>query len=398
MNKLMAMSLLPPHASWQTGFARDVLLRLVAAGFETRFAGGMVRDLLMGAPPGDIDLATTATPQQMQAVLADITLQPTGIEHGTLTAVQNDVSVEITTLRRDVATDGRHAVVAFSTDFAEDALRRDFTINALYADAQGQVYDTVGGLADLAAQRVRFVGDAPTRIAEDALRILRFCRFSARFGQAFEPEGWQACVAAKAQIGFLSGERIWQELQKMLLAANIAALWPSMAEARLLDAVLPYMASPLRLPRLIALPHDTQDALLRLAALIFDAEVAQNLAARLRLSNADKTQLLALLNPPGFITEATQLPPLLYRYGHRLVRGWWLLGMADGVTPLDTAMVDIFNSWQEPVFPLTGQDILQAGWKTGPEIGHILQALEDSWLRSGFVLSRAELLKIIPKA
>ncbi|HJU14983.1 MAG TPA: CCA tRNA nucleotidyltransferase, partial [Stellaceae bacterium] len=288
MNALAPAGRIAPQP-WMTEPAtRAVLDALAAGGVEARFVGGAVRDALLCHPIVDIDLATPAAPEQVIALLRERGLKvvPTGLAHGTVTAVVPPRHFEITSLRRDVETDGRHARVAFGADWAADAARRDFTINAIFLARDGTLYDPVGGLADLAAGRVRFVGDPAARIAEDVLRLLRYYRFEARFGKdGGDAAARAACRAAAPLLPTLSAERIAQEVLRLLAAANPVPALRMMREDGVLVAVLPEARRLDRLEHLVALAPDG-DALLRLAALVaVDAAGAAALAERLRLSN-----------------------------------------------------------------------------------------------------------------
>ena len=283
------------------GALARVLAALDGNGEETRLAGGAVRDLALGLTPGDFDLATTALPEIViaRARAAGLHFAPTGIAHGTVTVIADGRPFEVTTLREDVETDGRHAVVKFGRDFRADALRRDFTINALSLDAEGRVHDYCGGLADLQARRVRFIGDARQRIREDYLRILRFFRFSARFGEgALDAEGLAAAIAEREGLSILSRERVRAELLKLLVAPRAGEVVTTLCEAALLAPLLGGVENPARLRGLIALEAargEPADALLRLAALsVVIVEDADRLREKLRLSNAEHERLAAL--------------------------------------------------------------------------------------------------------
>src|SRR5882762_3342726 len=281
-----------------------LLKALADARIKARFVGGCVRDALLRRPIADVDLATPARPEEVVAALekARIKAVPTGIEHGTVTAVFNSPGphrhFEITTLRRDVETDGRRALVAFDADWAEDAARRDFTINAIYLDPDGTLHDPVGGIADLEAHRVRFVGEPAQRIAEDVLRVLRYYRFEARFGTGTgDPEARAACHAAAPLLPNLSAERVAQELLRLLAVPDPLPALRMMAEDGVLAAILPEATRLDRLQRLIAL-EPMPDPLCRLAALIeVDAAGAAALAERLRLSNEQRDRLAGLAPP-----------------------------------------------------------------------------------------------------
>ena len=275
-----------------------VFAALEESGVETRAVGGAVRDTLLGLPVSEIDLATTARPDQVMALArtAGLKAVPTGIEHGTVTVIANGVPFEVTTLRRDVETFGRHATIAFTEDWEEDARRRDFTLNALYAGSDGAVFDPLGGYADLVAGRVRFIGDAEARIKEDYLRILRFFRFNAYYGKGpFDPEGLQAAVRLRAGLDQLSAERVAAEFRRLLVAPQAMRAVEALFDYGLLSGLLGSVPRLERFKRLIAIEEMlglVPDAMVRLAALaVFVEEDAERLAARLRLSNAEQAVL-----------------------------------------------------------------------------------------------------------
>lgn len=363
---------------------------------EVRFIGGCVRDHLMGRPFKDFDLATCHPPDEVIRRLeaARIKYIPTGIDHGTITAVINERPFEITSLRRDVETDGRHAAVAFGTDWQEDALRRDFTMNALSMDAQGKVHDYVNGLEDLKAERVRFIGDPLARIREDYLRILRFYRFSAFYAKRRpDPQALEACQSLKDGLKSLSGERIAQEFLKLLSCETPYKWVQNMASLGVLQTFLP---CPADLGGLSALQHidPHKDALLRLASLCpkGEMEAVQDLCLRLKLSNQVQKRLLQARHPapdihPG-LTEGA-LRGYLYRLGPETVRDRLLLYFAEvrfeNFSLQEKQAMDIIDHWQgaPAVFPLKGRDLLERGYKPGPKLGKTLKTLEDWWVRDG---------------
>jgi poly(A) polymerase len=391
---------------------RALLAALAKAGISARFVGGCVRDALLGRPIADIDLATPAHPEEIVAALgkAGIKVVPTGIEHGTVTAVVNSGGqqrhFEITTLRRDVETDGRHARVAFDADWAEDAARRDFTINAIYLDPDGTLYDPVGGLADLAARRVRFVGEAARRIAEDVLRVLRYYRFEARFGTgagegAGDPAARAACRASVTLLPTLSAERVAQELIRLLGALNPVPALRMMEADGVLAAILPEATRIDRLRKLIAIEPEP-DALRRIAALVaVDASGAAGMAERLRLSNAERDRLIDLAPPrprevdPELAGDARAQRHALYRLGADRFRDLALLVAADG--GIDEARLKalraVATSWKPPVFPLAGRDVTALGIPPGPRIGQLLAELKDWWEAGDFTADRAACLE-----
>lgn len=356
---------------------RDDLIAL-AATLEARFVGGVVRDSLLGHAVADIDLATPLSPETVIARVRDSGFKPvpTGIAHGTITAVLPDGPVEVTTLRRDVSTDGRHAVVAFTDDWREDAARRDFTMNALYADPRtGALFDYFGGLDDLKAGRVRFIGDPLQRIAEDHLRILRFFRFHARFGQAIDEAGLAACTARANDLMALSRERIAAELLKLLAAARAVPVVALMVERGILRAVIPEIDAE-GAERLAVLAEREQaagvapDAIRRLAALL-PPQAAEAVGARLKLSNVDRKRLIAATAGPG--DEGPRA--LAYRVG--------VAGAIDRLL-LAGESVDAVRDWTPPALPLTGGALVARGIGKGPEVARLLRQVETRWIAEGF--------------
>jgi tRNA nucleotidyltransferase/poly(A) polymerase len=382
-----------------------VFAALTASGVETRAVGGAVRDALLGRPVTEIDLATTALPEQVMALArkAGLKAVPTGIEHGTVTVVVDGVPFEVTTLRRDVETFGRHATVAFTEDWVEDARRRDFTLNALYAESDGTVFDPLGGYADLAAGRVRFIGDAEARIKEDYLRILRFFRFNAYYGKGpLDPEGLRACVRLRAGLDQLSAERVGAELRRLLVAPEAIRAVEALFDYGLLPDLLGGAPRLERLARLIAIEEALRlvpDATLRLAGLaVFVAEDAERLAARLRLSNAEQAVLMlgAADHAKSGLPDDGAAKRALYRLGPCTFEAHVLLASADaGVPPDDQSWQEalrLADRWQAPEFPLRGPDIMALGDVKGPAIGDMLRRLEADWIAGGFAEDRDQLL------
>ncbi len=382
---------------------------------EARFVGGVVRNSLMGREVSDIDIATPLTPDEVTKRLEATKLKavPTGVEHGTITAISNGRPYEVTTLRRDVSTDGRRAVVTFTTDWAEDAQRRDFTMNALYADATGEVFDTVGGVADLKAGRVRFVGDPVTRIREDFLRILRLFRFHAWYGKSeIDKPALQACAAEKAGLRQLSGERIAKEMLKLLAAEDPVPVLRSMAATGILSEVLPGELNIVRLERLVAIDGTNffqPDAILRLAALLPDrAAGAHEIADRWKLSNADRDRLADIAGNTDKIVSylsIKEVRKLLYKLGTARFKDRVSLKWAED--PKETnfvqwrALLAMADAWQRPKFPLDGGNVMAAGVPQGPLIGKILTEVEEGWIDSDFIddeFSLAERLKAVVQA
>lgn len=350
----------------------------------SRLVGGAVRDALAGLKLADLDLATPDAPEAVMAGLAaaGIRVVPTGLAHGTVTAVADGRPIEITTLRRDVMTDGRHAVVAFTDDWHEDAARRDFTINAMSMARDGAVEDWFGGRDDLAAGRVRFVGDPARRIAEDYLRALRFFRFQARYGRG-EPDAAALAAIAAAVPGLarLSAERVWSELKRILAAPNPAGAVGLMAEAGVLAAVLPEAADPAALAGLIAAGAPA-DPLLRLAALA--PRFGAGAAARLRLSGAEAERLAAAAGSvPAPGDDDAALRRALADAAHEALadRAW--LAEARGQPGDWPRLRARLAAMDRPVFPLAGADVVAAGVSPGPRVGAVLAALREQWLASG---------------
>ncbi|WP_296102387.1 CCA tRNA nucleotidyltransferase [uncultured Agrobacterium sp.] len=403
----------------QSWFSKPGLQRIFsllnADGGEVRVVGGAVRNALMGLPVGDIDMATTLPPQDVveRAKEAGIKAVPTGIDHGTVTLVVDGEGYEVTTLRRDVTTDGRHAEVAFGTDWKEDAERRDLTINALYADASGKVIDMIGGLADIETKTIRFIGDAATRIAEDHLRILRFFRFFAYYGSGRpDADGLRASARAKDKLSTLSAERVWSEMKKLLSAddPSRALLW--MRQAGVLAQILPETEKwgIDAIHGLIAAEQALgwkPDPMLRLASIIPpDAERVAALASRLRMSKNEAARLDQWAKAPAVDPSLaeTALDRLLYRQGVEGVKARLKLALASAradVSGADASMQKIARlstlltraeKFSKPAFPLSGADVLAAGLPAGPQVGEILGELEATWIDGNFALDREALL------
>ncbi|MEH6691414.1 MAG: CCA tRNA nucleotidyltransferase [Pseudorhizobium pelagicum] len=403
------------HEAWfQDPALTRILALLNGEGGEARVVGGAVRNTLMGLPVGDIDIATTLVPEQVieRAKAAGIKAVPTGIDHGTVTLVLEGRGYEVTTLRRDLETDGRHAQVAFGTDWTADAERRDLTINALYADADGEVIDLVGGLGDIETRTIRFIGDAATRIAEDYLRVLRFFRFFAYYGSGRpDADGLRASAKAKDRLKTLSAERIWAEMKKLLAAPDPsrALLW--MRQTGVLTEVLPETEKwgIDAIHGLVVTEQALQwtpDPLVRLAGIVPpDAARLEALAKRLRLSNADAGRLQRFATAPTLPDEITDVgfDRLLYRHGPEglSVRLKLDLSIARSSAEGDpvamrkaarlSVLLDRCERYKKPVFPLTGADVLTAGVPAGKRVGEILSTLETLWVERNFSLDRAAL-------
>jgi poly(A) polymerase len=376
---------------------RAVLTALSVGGVEARFVGGSVRDALLGQRIGDIDIATPAPPERIIELLekAGIKVVPTGLAHGTVTAVVPPRHFEITTLRRDVETYGRRARVAFDADWAADAARRDFTINAIFLAPDGKIDDPVGGVSDLRAHRVRFVGDPATRIAEDVLRLLRYYRFEARFGTgAGDLQARAACRAAAHLLPTLSGERVAQELVKLLETPDPIAALRMMQEDGVLAVVLPEARRLDRLGRLIKI-EPKADPLLRLAALIeVDDDGAAALAARLRFSNAWRDRLRGLSRPRALDQrgDAQAQRRALYRLGVARYSDVARLLTAEGEMSKGrlAELLGIARAWTPPVFPLAGRDVTVLGIPAGERVGRLLEAVHDWWVDGDFTADRAQ--------
>lgn len=396
------------------------LQRLLAAlkqgGEEARVAGGAVRNALLGQPVADIDIAATTLPEETirRAEAAGFKTVPTGIEHGTITAIAGGKPYEITTLRADIETDGRRAKVTFGRDWKADAERRDFTINALYAEADGTIIDLVGGIADIEARRLRFIGDAEARIREDYLRILRFFRFFAWYGEGRpDADGLKACAKLKGGLSQLSAERIWSELKKLFSASDPsrALLW--MRQAGVLSAALPESEKwgIDAIHGLVRTEKDLNwaaDPLLRLEAIVPpDAARMKMLAERLKFSTGEAERLRhwALTVPPDSRTTETEFSKRLY-FGDRagfVDRLRLALAAARARAVEDNqAMMEAGGfsrllafalKWEKPAFPIKGADLTELGASPGPKLGAILKNLEKEWVESAFALDRGALLK-----
>ena len=383
-------------------------------GEEARVVGGAVRNALLGEPVGDIDVATTAVPPEVvrRAEAAGFKPVPTGIEHGTVTVVVDGTPFEVTTLREDIETFGRHARVAFGRDWQHDAERRDFTMNALYAARDGTVHDHVGGLDDLKGRRVRFIGDPAQRIAEDYLRILRFFRFHAAYGDGGHPDaaGLSACIVGRAGLETLSRERVRTEMLKLLVATHAVPALVSMSEAGLLVVVLggvPLLASFANMGKLERELALTPDPVRRLGALgVSTAEDAERLRERLRLANAEYERLASMADGWWHLSAATGMHDarvLIYRLGpekflDRALLAWsraWNEGVADERWH---DLVLLPERWPAPTFPLKAADFIARGVAKGPALGAALRAAEEAWIALDFPMDTAALAKIADAA
>jgi poly(A) polymerase len=399
-------------APWlSSGPAARVLALLNSEGEEARVVGGAVRNALLGIPIDDIDIATTALPAEVvrRAKAASIKSAPTGIEHGTVTLVLEGHPFEVTTLREDTETFGRKAKVAFGRDWVADAQRRDFTINALSASPDGIVYDYVGGLEDIRLQRVRFIGDAAQRIAEDYLRILRFFRFHSSFGVgAPEREGYLACIAGREGLATLSAERVRMELLKLLVTHGVVGAVEAMMDAGLMTSILGGVAYLGPFAAMVEAESElglTPNPIRRLAALaVAVTEDARRLAMRLKLSNAEAKTLDAMGHRWWRLASADEARArrLLYRLGEanyrdRLLLAWARAGHDRGA-PRWCELAQLPERFTPPKFPLKAADFISRGVAEGPLLGHVLKLAEDAWLAADFPLDQSSLAAIADQA
>jgi poly(A) polymerase len=401
------------NADWLTSepLARTLAV-LHGGGEEARVIGGAVRNAFIGEPPGDIDIATTAVPEEVirRAEAAGFKAVPTGIEHGTITVVVDGRPFEVTTLREDVETYGRKAKVAFGRDWKTDAERRDFTINALSLSADGVIHDYVGGLADLQARRVRFIGDPSTRIAEDYLRILRFFRFQASYAHgAPDRAGLHACIVAREGLRSLSRERVRAELMKLLVAPFAVPTIVVMTEAGLIEFVtggVPQLASVANMIKVEAAAGLAPDPVRRLGALaLFIVEDAERLGERLRLSKAESERLQSMADGWWRVSPdagEAQARALLYRLGRerfvdRVLLAWTRSpqGAADAAW---RAMAELPTRWTAPAFPLRAADFIKRGVEKGPALGAAMRAAEEAWIEAGFPSEPEKLADITKRA
>lgn len=396
---------------WMTApETQAVLAALEADGAPARFVGGCVRDTLMNRPVRDIDIATPKSPERVMALLAraDIRAIPTGIDHGTVTAVKDGKHFEITTLRRDVETFGRRARVAFTDDWMADAARRDFTMNALFLDASGRVFDPFDGLKDIEAGRVRFVGTGRTRIEEDVLRLLRFFRFFAHFDRPPpDVEALAACKELAPKLPTLSGERVRAEILKLLEAPDPAATLALMAGEGILAHVLPEANAFARLAALTAIEREVlvrpPDALLRLGAVLAGAApAAAAVAERLKFSNKERDRLVAVADTDSRLSPAIaerDVRLLVYREGAARLADRVRLAWADervGGHADDRAWAALLaraESWTPPDLPIKGEDAVKMGVPPGPAVGRLVKAVEAWWADADFRPNRDACLR-----
>lgn len=371
----------------------------------TRFVGGPVRNALMGLPVTDVDIATTLRPEETIALSEEAGLKaiPTGLDHGTVTVVAEHHPYEVTTLRVDLETDGRHAVVGFTEDWAEDARRRDFTMNALYADIDGTIHDPLDGYPDLVARRVRFVGDPATRIREDILRILRFYRFFAAYGTGVpDLEAIAACRAHAELIPLLSGERVRIELLKLLQAQGAVRAVRQMESDGVLARLMPEGFAIDRLDRLTQiLPEaDPVQRLAALAAAPAGPIPVDGIAKRMRLSNGERARLVAAWSNLPLESRDNRILRLFYRHGPKPVLDRFAFAVASGSLEAEEyrRAVGLSTTWIKPTLPVTGADAKAAGVVPGPQMGTVLRAVEEWWVERDFAPDRAACLERLVEA
>jgi len=402
-----------------------VMAALAAAGGEARFVGGCVRDALLGRKVSDIDIATHEPPERVMNLLARAGIKaiPTGIKHGTVTAVIGARHFEITTLRRDVETYGRHAKVEYTDDWKADAARRDFTMNAIFCGVDGAIYDPFGGLTDLKARRVRFVGDPEARIREDVLRLLRFFRFHAHYGDSVpDPAALAACRRLAHLLPTLSGERVRSEILKLVIAPEPASVVELMRETDVLSHVLPEATRIDRLRAIVTIentsPRDLvsrADPFRRLAALLDGSErSALAVATRLRFSNVERDRLVDLAGDAPLSPDLSgpARRRLIYRHGRERYRDLVLVRWADAIAKdaaidrrVNDAWLDMLRAgfeWNAPRFPLKGRDAVRLGVPPGPAVGRLIATIEDWWIAGDFQADRetclAKLKDLAPTA
>ncbi|MCW5725021.1 MAG: CCA tRNA nucleotidyltransferase [Maricaulaceae bacterium] len=396
----MSLRLDPNQHEWMTRAAtRRVIAALEAVRKDSaRFVGGCVRDALLGRPAGDIDIATPLRPEAAAEALktAGVAVIPTGIEHGTLTAVCEHQPFEITSLRRDVSTDGRRATVTFTESWEEDSARRDFRLNAVYAAPDGTLYDPQGGVADARAGRIVFIGDARARIREDYLRILRFFRFYAWFGRGQpDPAGLSACAEMVSGLARLSAERVWKEIKALLAAPDPRRAIEAMRDSGVLGRTLGNHLDAPRLLRLIGQDAEhgfAADPLLRFAALCGPQADADEIAARLRLSKAERTRLHGALAEAAE-TEQAALERAIYCDGREAAVDRIRLAAASPAPPeaWREALAHA-QAWPVPEFPVKAADLMARGHEPGKALGAAMKRLEAEWIAARFTLSKAALL------
>lgn len=401
------------HADWLTSPALKSVFQALGGSDEVRVVGGAVRNFLLGQAVADIDLATTHSAEEIicRAEKAGIKAVATGGQHGTVSLIvkqQGETHVyEVTPLRIDVETDGRRAIVAPTQNWALDAQRRDFYINALYCDETGKIYDFVGGLDDVQAHKVRFIGKADDRIKEDYLRILRFFRFSAFYTKGvLDAEGLAACRAQKDHLTELSAERIKQEMFKLLVAPFAREVIEKMVERRVMEKILPGQIDTENLARLVAVERELAlpgCTVLRLAALAGgEGQQMKGWGRQLKLSNKESAALTDMsCHVSAFSSHlvAAAQKALLYRLGAETYKHCailaWSLEAKSADAPAWKHLIDLANRWPVPVFPLGGADVMALGVAKGPRIGEILSTLEQDWIETGFEADAPKLLELL---
>ena len=385
-------TIIPAETSWLNDpAAQDVCGVLAAAGYDVFFVGGCVRNAILGLPDSDVDMSTNARPEKVMEIAkaAGLRVIPTGIDHGTVTVLARDTPFEITTFRRDVATDGRRAVVAFSDDIAEDARRRDFTMNALYSTKEGKILDPLGGMPDLLARKVRFIEDPDARIREDYLRILRFFRFSAWYADSadgFDADALSAITANIDGLETLSAERVGQEMTKLLAAPDPCPAVAVMRQTGVLSAILPG-ADDRMLPLLVHMEDSLgvdADWLRRLAVIGGDDPTA-----RFRLSKADSRALLKIQDI-GFSGPSIQ--EIAYRHGEKMGHTALIVRAALAEQEPDIGALEAVSAASQARFPVSARDLMPA--YQGPALGQKLKELEQFWVNSGFTITASELLDL----
>jgi poly(A) polymerase len=393
------------HQAWMIApETQRVMQALLENGGDARFVGGCVRNALVNRPVMDIDIATPLLPEQVMDRLKDhkIAYAPVGLKHGTVTAIVDGHPFEITTLRLDVMTFGRHAEVKFTDDWKTDASRRDFTINAIFATLDGDLFDPFGGIGDLRRGHVRFVGDPEKRIREDVLRILRFFRFYAHFGRGHPDEAaLKACAAAAQQVAKLSAERIRTEVLKLLESDHCPSVWQIMLGCGVVTHFLPEATNIAALENMVQLEARLECPafpLRRLAALLeVTARGLPPIMQTLKLSNDQSAQLVLMVKPDVDISlnmSEADVRKLVYKAGNDAIRSLLLLAAArtgekEGLKPL----YDIATSFHAPSFPLRGEDVLKLGRKPGPDVGRVLELIEEWWVGEDFKPDRAACLE-----
>jgi poly(A) polymerase len=387
----------------------DILDVLNGGGEETRIVGGAVRNALLGLPTGDVDLATTSLPETViaRARTAGFKPVPTGIEHGTVTVVVRGRPFEVTTLRQDIAADGRHAIVRFGRDFDQDARRRDFTVNALSVSADRALHDPVGGLLDLRAGRIRFIGDPRERIREDYLRILRFFRFHAAYGEGpLDSSGRDAAIAEREGLAVLSAERIRAEILKFVIASRVGEVAQEISDAGFFERIFGGIAYPVLFARLTEIAKTADDAVLRLGALaVVVREDADRLRGRLRLSNAEHKRLVEMADTSAAwrnrdtVPDERDLRAQLFLAGRRAARDALTLAhAASSAAPDDAAWLaaaEFLADTPEPRLPVTGDDVIASGRVRGKLVGAALKSLQARWIRAGFPREPAAVARLL---